>query len=223
MSIISTSMLSARLPGTPDSSYLQLSVNRATSFVNTWATKYDPFDNYQESPEEILAPDEIGEICLLAAEAFYYKQIGQRSRNVDEVQYWNAVLYGGEGITSLKTQLGDIEIEPTWETQTISLNSNHVMVIGSRTTTGGMWPRIIPFTAQAISGGSNTWTQPEDWYIRTGGNYNDEYWDAWYFDVTSGSSVEGTLRYMRTYRNDGIDYARYRSNSYDYRRTELYR
>jgi len=218
MSIISTTMLSARLPGTADASTLQLAVTRATSFINTWAIKYDPFDDYQESPEEILAPDEIGEMCLLAAEAYYYKQIGLRSRNSDEMQYWNAILYGGEGVTGLKTQLKDIKIEPTWETQTISLNTYNCMLIGSRTATGAMWPRVIPFTAQVISGGSSVWVQPDDWYIRTGGQYNDEYWDAWYLDVTSGSSVEGTLRYMRTYRNDGLDYARYNSSGYDYSR-----
>lgn len=207
MAIVSVSMLSNRLPGSPSGSDLTLAVNRASSFVNTWAHKYDPFDDYQESPEAILAPAEIGELCLISAEAFYYKQIGQRSRNGDEVQKWHEFLYKGEG--SIRYQLEHIKIEPEWKTQTISLNSDNAMIIGSRTTTGGMWPRVIPFTAQVISATSNVWITPDDWYIRKGGLYDDEYRDAWYLDCDSGSSVEGTLRYMRTYRNDHLDYARY--------------
>jgi len=206
MAIVSVSMLSARLPGSPSGTDLTLAVNRASSFVNTWANRYDPFDDYQESPESILAPAEIGELCLISAEAFYYKQIGQRSRNGEEAQRWHEFLYGKDGI---KKQLVDIRIEPEWKTQTISLTSDKTMVIGSRTTTGGMWPRVIPFTAQVISATNNVWIYPDDWYIRQGGLYDDEYCDAWYFDCDSGSSVEGTLRYMRTYRNDNIDYARY--------------
>lgn len=208
MAIISISMLSNRLPGSPSGSDLTLAVNRASSFVNTWAQRYDPFDDYQESPESILAPAEIGELCLSAAEAFYYKQIGQRNRNGDEVQKWHDYLYGDNG---LKKQLQTIKIEPEWKTQAISLTSDNVMVIGSRTVTGGMWPRVIPFTAQVISATTNVWVYPDDWYIRKGGLYDDEYRDAWYLDCDNGSQVEGTLRYMRTYRSDGLDYARYSS------------
>ncbi len=210
MTIVSISMLSDRLPGTAASADLTLAVNRATSFVNTWAKDYDPFDDYQESPESILAPPEIGDICLSAAEAFYYKEIGQRSRDGNETGYWQQYLYGDSEMMGLRQQLMEITIEPTWETQTISLNSNNAMIIGSRTTTGGMWTRVIPFTAQVISGGSSVWVCPDDWSIRKGGNYTDEYPDAWYLDANTGSSVEGSLRYRRTYRNDAMDYARYR-------------
>jgi hypothetical protein len=212
MTIISTSMLSARLPGTATSTHLTDAVNRASAFVNTWAINYDPFDDYQESPEAILAPQDIGEICLEVGVAMYYKARGQITHDglIDET-------IDGQ-LLRKRTELKEIQIEPTWSTQTISLNSDNVMVIGSRTTTGGMWPRIIPFTAQVISANGDAttqWVQPDDWEIVRGGDnkFNNsgssQFPDAWYFVVDSGSSVEGTLRYMRTWRNDTRDYMRY--------------
>ncbi len=209
MTIISSSMLSARLPGTANGTYLSLAVTRASGFVNTWATKYDPFDDFQESPEAILAPAEIGEICLEIAEQMYFTQIGQTTRDgLEEFSIEDFMLRKRE-------ELKEIRIEPTWETQTISLNSDNVMVIGSRSTTGGMWPRVIPFTAQVISASGDSsvqWIQPEDWEILQGGNGetsgsgSNQFPDAWYLVVDTGSSVEGTLRYQRTYRNDMFDY-----------------
>ena len=205
MTIVSIDMLSNRLPGVEASSDLTLAVNRASGFTNTWAIHYDPFDDYQESPEEILAPAEIGSICLEVAEAEYYLEIGQVERDGNDSFTWS------DFKDIKKEELKTINVEPTWETQTISLNSDNVMVIGSRSTTGGMWPRIIPGTAQVIDG-SNVWARMDDWVIRKGGYYDDEWPDAWYLDVNRGSSVSGTLKYMRTYRNDTRDYMKYMSN-----------
>lgn len=205
MTIVSINMLSNRLPGVAASSDLTLAVNRASGFVNTWAIRYDPFDDYQESPEDILAPAEIGGICLEVAESEYYLEIGQVERDGNDSFTWS------DFKDLKKEELKTINIEPTWETQTISLNSDNVMVIGSRSTTGGMWPRIIPGTAQVIDG-SNVWARMDDWIIRKGGCYDDEWPDAWYLDVNRGSSVAGTLRYMRSYRNDTRDYMKYMSN-----------
>ena len=197
-------MLSARLPGVSSGASLTYAVNSATAFVNTWTSrKYDPWDDFQESPEVILAPAEIGEICLQVAEAYYFIDIGQTTRDGNEDLYWDDFL------ERKKEELKEIGVSPTWETQTISLDSNDCMLIGSRSATGGMWPRVIPFTAQVISATTNIWIQPDDYTIRMGGDYTDEYPDAWYLDVNTGSSVEGTLRYMRTYRKDTIDYMRY--------------
>jgi len=209
MAIISTTMLSDRIPGTADATALSNAVSKATAFVNTYASKhYDPFDDYLDSPETILAPDEIGEICLQVAEAYYYLNIGQTSRDGNDRAVWKEILDG------YRAELKEIHVAPTWETQAISLNSNNCMIIGSRTLTGGMWPRVIPQTAQVISNTSSVWLYPDDWFIRKGGMYDDEYYDAWYFDVNRGSSVAGTLRYMRTYRCDGYDYLKYSTNTY---------
>ena len=214
MTIISTNMLADRIPGSPASTDLTLAVNRANGFVNTWAKNYDPFDDYQESPEAILAPAEIGSICLEVAEAEYYLEIGEVQRDGNDSFTWH------DFKELKKEQLKEINIEPTWETQTISLNSDYVMVIGSRSTTGGMWPRVIPHTAQVISASGDAsvqWIQPDDWHIVLGGDNisrisSSQFPDAWYFVANRGSSVEGTLRYMRTYRNDAKDYMRYDRN-----------
>lgn len=203
--IISTTMLTNELPSdaTDTNNVITNAVSMASSFVNTWAKNYDPFDDYQVSPEIALAPDIIVRICIEVAKAYYYMGIGQIYRDGNENTAWN------DQISNYREQLLNIIIEPTWETQTISLNTYNTMIIGSRTITGGMWPRVIPHNAQVIGSGSNVWTYPDDWYIRKGGVYDNEYLDAWYLDCTNGSSVEGTLRYMRTYRNDYRDYARY--------------
>jgi len=206
MTIISTTMLTSGLPSDAATDTTQISdaVLEATAFVNTWSSKkYDPFDDYQESPELILAPREIGRICLQVAKAYYYMGVGEIYRDGNENASWELIL------ETYRSQLISIDIQPTWETQAISLNTDNSMVIGSRVTTGGMWPRVIPQTAQVISGAGNTWLYPDDWTITKGGDYDDEYLDAWYLRADTGSTVEGTLRYMRTYRNDGRDYARY--------------
>jgi hypothetical protein len=177
-------------------------VNRATGFVNTWTSKrYYPWDDYQTSPLVTRAPYEIVHACIEVGKAFYYMRIGQIFRDHGENVAWQAVL------DYYKDYLGSIEVQPTWEEQSISLNSNNAMVIGDRNA-GGAWPQVIPQTAQVISDASNVWLQPDDWYIRKGGEYTDEHYDAWYFYAES-SSTEGTLRYQRTYRKDGMDYARY--------------
>ena len=205
MTIISSNMLSARLPGTANTDDLSLAINRATGFVNTWAIHYDPFDDFQASPEAILAPAEIGSVCLEIAEAEYYLEIGQVERDGNDSFTWH------DFKELKKDELKSIEIAPTWETETISLNSDNVMGLGSRTTTGGMWPRVIPYTAQVISG-STVWARNDDWTIRRGGAYDDEWPDRWYLDANRGSSVTGTIRYMRTYRNDQRDYMMYMGN-----------
>jgi len=202
MSIISTSMLTSRLPGISDGDTALNVINRGTSFVNTWTSKrYDPWDDFTESPEAAVAPYEIVEICLEVSEVFYYLDIGQKSRDGNDLTVYHDFLKGK------KEELLSIDISPTWHNQAISLNSNKNMVIGNRTS--GTWTRVIPFNANIISNGTSIWTHPQHWTIRKGGNYVDEYTDAWYLDCNTGYSVEGTLKYMRTYRKDCMDYARY--------------
>ena len=185
-------------------------VNRATSFVNTWAKDYLPFDDYQESPETILAPPEIGEFCLKAGEAFYYLETGQRNRDGNEDVGWNNFLYGNDETEGLKDRLKTIRIEPTWERQTISLDSNNVMLLGTRNSTTGAFERVIPYKAN-ITGTSTALQRNDEFIIRRGGDYDDEYHDAWYLDVDSNASVtNGTIHYLRTYRKDAKDYAEYK-------------
>lgn len=210
MSIVSISMLDARLPGNADSSDATSAVNRASSFVNTWAKDYLPFDDYQVSPETILSPAEIGEICLKASEAFYFLEIGQRNRDGNEDTGWYNFLYGNDEVEGLRQRLEKIRIEPTWESQTISLDSNNAMQLGSRNSTTGTFEKVIPYQAN-ISGTSSALQRCDDFFIRKGGVYNDEYNDAWYLDVNRGvTTTNGTVHYLRTYRKDAKDYADYK-------------
>jgi hypothetical protein len=212
-------MLNDRLPGTAVSSDLTLAVNRATSFVNTWAKDYLPFDDYQISPEAILAPAEVGDICLSAAEAYYFLEIGQRNRDGTERTFWNEFLYGtktkgskssADDVPGLKSQLMEIRIEPEWQSQTISLNSDNVMLIGTRNSTTGAFEKIVPYLAN-ITGTATDLQRNDEFVIRKGGFYDDEFYQAWYLDVDSGNSVTGgTLHYLRTYRKDAKDYADYK-------------
>lgn len=197
-------MLTNRLPSDASDANSDISnaIVRATSFVDTWAYKYDPFDDYQASPEVILAPAVIGEIALEVAEAYYFMGVAQRQRDGDTLKYYDSILI------VKRDELRNANITPVWIEQTVALDSNDCMIIGDRTVTGGMWPRVIPFTAQIING-STVYVMPDDFTIRKGGANDNEYPDAWYLDTTESSSVAGTLRYMRTYRNDSHDYMRY--------------
>jgi len=208
MSIISVRLLDSELPSDAndnngDETY---AVAQASAFVNTWATHYDPFDDYTteaDSPytEVFNAPSIIVRECLEIAKAMYYMRVGQIYMDGEEKRLW------ADFLSSKEKSLMRIQIEPEWKSQPILLNSCNSMVIGSRSSLG-TWPRVIPQTAQVVSASNNTWIPPNDWYIRMGGSYSGEYPDAWYF-YASSSKVEGTLRYMRTFRNDGYDYARY--------------
>lgn len=203
--IISVARLLRELPpgASNDNNQVTDAVDQATDFCNTWAIKYDPWDEYDTSPDTPRAPNSIVRICLEVGKAYYHMAIGEIWRNREEQTTWEQVL------AFYETRLKTIKVAPTWEEQTISLGSDNAMVIGSRTNTGGMWPRVIPQTAQVISG-TTVYLQPDDWHISKGGEFDNEYRDAWYLYAES-SSLSGTLRYMRTYRSDGYDYATYQA------------
>ncbi len=210
MTIISIAMLQDELPtdASDSNNEITYAVNRGNSFVNTYAEAYEPFDDFTESPEEVQAPPQIGRICLDASKAFYYLGIGEVSRDGNEVSFWNAVLYGENGNGGLKQQLKDIKIEPTWQTQNIRLDSNDAMVIGSRQSSSGRFPKVIPYLAN-VNQGSGVYNINDDFVIRRGGNYDDEWRDAWYLEVQRGDITGGTLQYLRSYRIDSFDYAKY--------------
>lgn len=201
--IISTAWLLRELPpgANDDDDEITDAVFQATDFVNTWANKYDPFDEYDTSPDAPRAPHVIVRATLEVAKAIYFLRIGQIFRDGQEQTSWQDVL------AYYQDYLMKVQVSPEWKTQAVSLDSNNAMVIGSLTT-GHMYPRVIPQTAQVISGSSNTWLQPDDFTIAKGGRYDDDDPQAWYLYADS-SSVEGTLRYMRTYRNDFLDYGKY--------------
>ena len=202
-SIISEAMLTRRLPSDAYNGGNEIvdAVYASSALVNSVCSHYDPFDEYTASPEATAAPREIVDATYRIAEAMYFMNVGTRHRNGEELPYWQKV------VADYTALLRTIRIEPLWVSQSIVLDANNAMGIGDRNA-GGMWPRVIPQTAQVISAGSSVWLQPDDWEMRRGGSFTDEYPDRWYL-YASSSSVEGTLRYMRTFRNDAYDYAKY--------------
>lgn len=209
MSIISVTQLDNELPADASNASGEMTdaVSQATGFINTWTSMhYDPFDDYYIDPtspsvEIAPAPAIVQRMCLEVAKAFYFMSVGERYRDGLEKTSWAEYLDG------IKTDLKMLSVAPEWKTQTISLDTSNAMVIGSRSALG-FWPRVIPQTAQVVSATTNIWIPPDDWFIGQGAGLADEYPGAWYF-YGGSSSVEGTLRYMRTYRNDAIDYGRY--------------
>lgn len=202
--IISVTKLQNRLPTGAKNTNNQITdaVNMATTFVNGWAEHYDPFDEFSVSPDTVNAPANIESICLEVGEAFYFRNIAQIDRNGEEMTFWNDVL------NTNKETLKEINIEPEWIEQTIILDSNDAMIIGDRNG-GGDFPRVIPQKAQIITTGKAVFIRFDDWDIRRGGVYTDQYPDAWYLYAETTAMNGHILRYMRTFRNDSIDYARY--------------
>jgi hypothetical protein len=135
------------------------------------------------------------------AKAVFYLGTGEVSRDGEAKAFWTNI------ITTYKDDLKTIAIEPVWKTQTITLDGDDNMIIGD--TDGGVgYPQVIPFNAY-ITDGAGSWVRGEDFTITKGGVYeDDEELNAWYFRGDT-SSVDGTLHYMRTYRNDNLDYAKY--------------
>jgi hypothetical protein len=202
MSIISTTMLAAELPTSTDSTYLQKAVNRATSLVNSWAVKYDKFPDYTTvlTVEQTNAPEEIVMITTEIAKVCYFMSIGQVYRDGEEQQTWASIL------DEYKDRLKDIDIEPTEYSVAISLDSNGVQLIARAQNILRFHPHC-----RVVSGSTNIWNQCYHWEIRKGLDSEDEHTDGWYLDAEEfEDTVEGTLYYYRTWRNDGLDYQRYR-------------
>jgi len=204
MSIISTDYLQSEMFTSGfDTAAASKAVARATNFINTWTSKhYYPWEDYQASPDLPLAPSEIVQICVELSKAYYFLYTNESNADGNR----NEEMYGI--IEFQKNELLSINVAPEIKRLSITLSSNRTQIIGSQNTTTGRFPQVIPFNANVISDSGNVWTYGEDYYIRRGGAYDDEYRDAWYLD-SDKSDLEGTLCYLRTYRNDGQDYARH--------------
>ncbi len=204
MSIIPVSLLESELPDSAENNNNELTkaVNRATSFVNTWTSKkYDPWDNFTTN-DVTVAPDAIVEIAVEVAKMFYQKTAGVVWRDGEDNDLY------ADAKENFKTELMDIIVPPEFQTLTISLDPNDSMVIGSRTTTTGIWTRVLPAFSHITSASVNIYVYGEDFAISKGGYNEDEYPDAWYLRAED-SNVEGVLSYQRTYRKDMHDYLVY--------------
>jgi len=196
MSIISVAHLTAELPSDAENSNDEKTkaVSQASSFVDTWSNKYYPWDDYDESSGEAEAPYMIVRLCLDIAKAMYYEAVSEMTRGGDERDALSLFL------ADKRTELKEIDIKPELKSKTIALDSNDAMLIKRFT-------HVIPQTAYVTSASDGVWNAGSDWWISRGGRNDDEYYNEWYF-YASGSDVEGTLYYYRTFRSDGVDYSR---------------
>lgn len=209
MSIISVSYLKAELPNDANNlnKLLTKSVNRASSYINTWTSKrHYPFSDYDTTTGEPTAPDEIVFYCTEVAKAFYFSSIGEVSRSGEERSFWLSHL------NEIKKDLQELKVSPEWLSDTISLDSNNVMSLGGSASNHGVF-NIIPHNAE-ITGGTSQWVRNDDWKIVKGEFLNQAYigdyiTDSWYLYSTVSDSLDGTIHYMRTFRKDGGDYAIY--------------
>jgi hypothetical protein len=211
MSIISPTMLLTELP-TGASAYTSEVLSacvQASSFVSSYTSKkYELWDDYLVSPETVLVPDIIYRLTIEAGKIFYLLNVNTKQRIKEE----KTLLL--EQLSTLQTQLENLNLAPTWESQSISLTSDKVMQIYNTKSinifsNNHTFIKVIPNTAIINSATSNVWVNSDHFIIRLGLITNDEYPQAWYLDSALGYTVEGTLRYMRTYRIDGYDYMKY--------------
>lgn len=209
MSIISVSYFKKELPEDTDNlnKLVTKAVSRASSFVNTWTSnRHYPFADYDSTTGEPTAPGDIVGYCIEVAKAYYYASIGQVSRNGEERRYWL------DNLKIVREELQTIKISPEWYTKLISLDSNNIMSLGGTSVNHGVF-QVVPCNAEIIDGASN-WERNNDWKIVQGAYLSpmfdaDYISDAWYLYSLYGSSLDGTVHYMRTYRKDGGDYAQY--------------
>lgn len=206
MAIISVSMLENELSDDAENNNKEMTraVNSASGFVNSFTSKkHDIWDDYDTDDDIPRAPDIIVAYCLRVSKMYYKEAIGEVWRDGGENETIRTVL------DDIKKELVELAVPPEFKTQAVSLDSNSSMIVGSRTTTSGQWTRVIPFNAHITTGVSSVYVINDDFWIDKGGYYTDEYPEAWYLRTNSGSSVEGTLSYMRTYRKDSADYIAY--------------
>lgn len=206
MSILTAATLEAELPSGADVTSSLLS--EIDSFVNnSTSNKYDKWDDATLSPEIEQVPYEIIRIAKEVGKAMYYLSVCQTSREGAEYKFWT------DSLTAKKKELKEIQILPVWYEQVVSLDLlTSSMLVGpgvSDAKFNGLFHRVIPFNAQIESDHGAIWTYGYKWKIRKA-YYADEYPLAWYLDCQSSSDVEGTLKYMRTFRNDGADYLKYK-------------
>lgn len=208
MTIINAAMINQELPD--GSSVSQGVIDEADSFVkNATSRVYDTWDDYLESTKATTAPGEIVRLTKEITKAMYFLSKGQTNRSGTEHEYWSNFL------KEKKLELSTVQIQPTWYTQTVALNSNYCMLIGKDvhdTGFSGTFYRIIPASALLIltNQASTDLINGYDFQIRKGLYQNSEFTEGWYFELLKTSATTtGSLKVLRTYRNDGVDYQKY--------------
>lgn len=206
MAIIPINYLEREMPtdDTEDQDeFLTSSINEATEFCNTNAVNYELWPDYDSDTGIPVAPNPIPRICLQVAKIYYYQATGRIARDGLESENLN------ETLAAYSLRLKTIDIQPTIYSATISLNSDGVQLIARS-------QHILRHhqSCKVVSGSSNIWNQGFHWDIRRGDDSETEYLDGWYFDAeTYRSTIEGTLYYARSWKNNFLDYQRYENSN----------
>lgn len=202
MAIVPVNYLQREMkPDTDDTnSLLTRAIEQAGDFVDGACVNYEEWPDFTTSGgvDTVNAPPVIERYCLQVAKAYYYLSVGVQYRDGTETR-WDDLLI------DYNLQLRALEVEPTASSTTISVNSDGVQLIARN-------QHILRFhpLCRVESATTNVWNQCIHWDIRKGNDNNDEQFDGWYFDASSyTSSIEGTLYYVRSWRNDGLDYQKY--------------
>lgn len=173
-------------------------VTEASAFVNTWTSKhYETWDSYTGTdPYTINAPSEIEYITRQVAKHMYYMNIGSVQRDGAEEEDHEA------RIEYYRKLLEKISIKPTEHSVAVSLDSEGYQLIAQN-------QNILTHKAKIDSGSSNIWNLGKHFWIKKGSAIDAEDYliDGWYLDGSNyTSTLEGTLYYWRSYRNDSRDY-----------------
>lgn len=200
--IISVTHLQNILPSdaTDTNSVLTNAVTEATSLINSWASHYLPFPNV-DSNGQTQAPGLVVYYCKQIAKILYYMGIGQIYRDGSEKKSYQ------DDLDYYRKLITDLVIEPTIHTVTLDVDTNGRMLIARNK---NVLPQHPQCTLISSASPQNNWNQGEHWDISRGELYEGEYSDGWYFTaLTDKATIEGTLSYAISYRNDTRDYMKY--------------
>lgn len=175
-------------------------ITEASAFVNTWTSKhYESWEAYTDNGDDtytINAPSEIVYVARQVAKHMYFMNIGSVQRDgAEEVDHEQRIEY-------YRNLLEKIQVKPTEHTLSISLDSDGYQIIAQR-------QNILTHKANIVSGSTNVWNLGKHFRIIKGSaiDSDDYLMDGWYLDGSNyASTLEGTLHYWRSYRNDGRDY-----------------
>jgi hypothetical protein len=202
--IISVTHLKNILPAdaADTNSVLTNATVEATSLVNSWASHYLPFPEvdvygYAQAPGIVIY------YCRQIAKCLYYMGIGQIYRDGAEKKSWQ------DDLNYYKKLLNELDIEPTIHSIVLTLDSHGRMLIARNI---NILPQHPQCRLESNTSPPTVWSYGWHWLIYRGRYYSGDYEDGWYFTaLTNRTTMEGTLYYARSYRNDQRDYMKYKS------------
>jgi hypothetical protein len=175
-------------------------VIEASSLVNSWASHYLPFPEV-DSNGNAQAPGIVLYYCKQIAKCLYFMGIGQVCRDGMEKKSWQ------DDLQYYKKLLNELEIEPTIHSVELDVDSNGRMLIARNQ---NILPQHTQCRLVSALSPQEEYNYGEHWNITRGKQFEGEFEDGWYFTALDDkATIEGTLYYVRSYRNDTKDYMKY--------------